>query len=77
MTLTLELGLTRPELCVLLAYAKLDLDAEVLASALPDDPTFASLLAGYFPHQAVEAFPEERRYVGPGPWLNVLREPRR
>ena len=25
----------------------------------------------------LEAFPEERRYVGPGPWLNVLREPRR
>ena len=25
-------GLTRPELAVLLAYAKLDLDAEVLAS---------------------------------------------
>ncbi len=42
-------GLTRPELCVLLAYAKLDLDAEVLASILPDDPTFAALLAGLFP----------------------------
>jgi glutamate dehydrogenase len=52
-------GLTRPELCVLLAYAKLDLDAEVLASPLPDDPFFASLLAGYFPPGAVAAFPEE------------------
>jgi glutamate dehydrogenase len=52
-------GLTRPELCVLLAYAKLDLDAEVLASPLPDDPTFAHLLAGYFPPAAVKAFPEE------------------
>ena len=52
-------GLTRPELCVLLAYAKLDLDAEVLASALPDDPTFAALLAGYFPPAAVAAFPDE------------------
>jgi glutamate dehydrogenase len=52
-------GLTRPELCVLLAYAKLDLDAEVLASPLPDDPFFASLLAGYFPQGAVAAFPEE------------------
>ena len=52
-------GLTRPELCVLLAYAKLDLDAEVLASPLPDDPTFASLLAGYFPPAAVAGFPEE------------------
>jgi glutamate dehydrogenase len=53
------IGLTRPELCVLLAYAKLDLDAEVLASTLPDDPTFASLLDGYFPPAAVKAFPEE------------------
>ena len=52
-------GLTRPELCVLLAYAKLDLDAEVLASPLPDDPFFASLLSGYFPPPAVAAFPEE------------------
>jgi len=50
-------GLTRPELAVLLAYAKLDLDAEIVASDLPDDPTFASVLAGYFPPQAVERFP--------------------
>jgi DnaJ-class molecular chaperone len=27
--------------------------------------------------ELLDAFPEERRYVGPGPWLNVLREPRR
>ena len=52
-------GLTRPELCVLMAYAKLDLDAEVLASTLPDDPTFTSLLEGYFPPAAVAAFPAE------------------
>jgi glutamate dehydrogenase len=52
-------GLTRPELCVLLAYAKLDLDAEILASELPDDPAFAALLTGYFPPGAVAAFPEE------------------
>lgn len=52
-------GLTRPELAVLLAYAKLDLDAQVLASPLPDDPTFAALLAGYFPPAALAAFPEE------------------
>ena len=52
-------GLTRPELAVLLAYAKLDLDAQVLASTLPDDPAFAALLAGYFPPEAVRAFPEE------------------
>ena len=27
--------------------------------------------------ELVDAFPEERRSVGPGPWLTVLREPRR
>ncbi len=52
-------GLTRPELAVLLAYAKLDLDAEVLAGTLPDDPAFAALLAGYFPPEAVRTFPDE------------------
>jgi glutamate dehydrogenase len=52
-------GLTRPELCVLLAYAKLDLDAEILASKLPDDPFFTAALTGYFPPGAVRAFPQE------------------
>ncbi|HEX4294966.1 MAG TPA: NAD-glutamate dehydrogenase, partial [Rhizomicrobium sp.] len=52
-------GLTRPELAVLLAYAKLDLKAELVASALPDDPHFAGELAGYFPGKAVEKFPAE------------------
>ncbi len=50
-------GLTRPELAVLLAYAKLDLKAELLASTLPDDPHFASELAGYFPQLAAKKFP--------------------
>jgi glutamate dehydrogenase len=52
-------GLTRPELAVLLAYAKLDLDAEIVASDLPDDPYFAATLAAYFPDKAVEKFPGE------------------
>jgi glutamate dehydrogenase len=42
-------GLTRPELAVLLAYSKLDLKDELLASTLPDDPHFAFELASYFP----------------------------
>jgi glutamate dehydrogenase len=52
-------GLTRPELAVLMAYAKLDLDAEILDSALPDDPAFAATLAAYFPRQASDAFAAE------------------
>ena len=43
------LGLTRPELAVLLAHAKLALQHQVLASALPDDPFFESYLRAYFP----------------------------
>ncbi len=43
------LGLTRPELAVLLAYAKIVLQAEVLASGLPDDPHLADGIHGYFP----------------------------
>jgi curved DNA-binding protein CbpA len=27
--------------------------------------------------ELLDAFPEERRYVGPGPWLDVVRESRR
>ncbi len=52
-------GLTRPELAVLLAYAKLDLDAELLASDLPDDRYFASALANYYPRAAAERFSGE------------------
>jgi glutamate dehydrogenase len=52
-------GLTRPELAVLLAYAKLDLDAELLASDLPADPALRDLLIDYFPPAAVAAFPGE------------------
>ena len=52
-------GLTRPELAVLLAYAKLDLDAEIVASELPDDPFLARELVAYFPRAAASRFPQE------------------
>ncbi len=52
-------GFTRPELAVLMAYAKLDLDAEILNSPLPDDPAFAATLAAYFPQQAAKTFAAE------------------
>ncbi len=41
--------LTRPELCMLLAYAKIDLHEEILASDLPDDPRLEEELLRYFP----------------------------
>ena len=42
-------GLVRPELAVLLAYAKMALDDELLASDLPDAPELDRELRGYFP----------------------------
>jgi len=43
------IGLTTPECAVLLAYGKIWLYDEVLASPLPDDPWVATALARYFP----------------------------
>ncbi len=47
-------GLTRPELSVLLAYAKIALKDALLASKLPDDPMLAADLRRYFPNALVE-----------------------
>ena len=46
-----QLGLTRPELAVIMAYAKLDLFASLIASKAPDDPAFEPLLIDYFPDE--------------------------
>ncbi|MCK1975368.1 NAD-glutamate dehydrogenase, partial [Bacillus safensis] len=51
--------LTRPELAVLLAYAKLSLCDDLVASPLPDEPYFQSLLMGYFPKRMVKTYAEE------------------
>jgi len=42
-------GLTRPELSVLLAYAKMTIYEELLPSDLPDDPQLEEDLVNYFP----------------------------
>ena len=49
--------LTRPELSVLLAYAKIDLHEEILASDLPDDPRLEEELLRYFPSALQERYP--------------------
>jgi glutamate dehydrogenase len=43
------LGLTTPELAVLLAYAKIAMKDDLLATALPDDEDFLPVLLEYFP----------------------------
>jgi glutamate dehydrogenase len=57
----LGLGLTIPELAVLLAYAKVTLEEELLATPLPDDPDFAPELVRYFPTELRERFLERIR----------------
>ncbi|MPZ36869.1 MAG: NAD-glutamate dehydrogenase, partial [Rhizobiales bacterium] len=50
--------LTRPELAVLLAYAKLALKDDLLESDVPDDPYLGRELQRYFPGPIVKRFPD-------------------
>jgi len=49
-------GLTRPELAVLMAYAKNTLAQDLVATDLPDDPHLLADLEAYFPPKLVERF---------------------
>jgi len=49
-------GLTRPELAVLLAYAKISLYGELLDSTVPDDPYLGRELNRYFPKEMSERY---------------------
>jgi glutamate dehydrogenase len=51
-----NLPLTRPELAVLLAYAKLTLYSELLDSIVPDDPYLGRELERYFPKEMSERY---------------------
>ena len=51
-----NVGLTRPELAVLLAYAKLSLYSELLDSTVPDDPYLGRELNRYFPKEMSERY---------------------
>ncbi len=49
-------GLTAPEGAVVLAYAKMSMFDELVASNLPDDPFFGRALKAYFPKVLTEKF---------------------
>ncbi|HYA04727.1 MAG TPA: NAD-glutamate dehydrogenase domain-containing protein, partial [Xanthobacteraceae bacterium] len=49
---------TRPELSVLLAYAKLTLYGDLLESEVPDDPYLARELGRYFPKAVAARYPD-------------------
>jgi glutamate dehydrogenase len=51
-------GLTRPELAVLLAYAKLSLYSQLLDSPVPDDPYLGRELERYFPKEMSKRYPD-------------------
>jgi glutamate dehydrogenase len=53
------IGLTRPELAVVLAYSKISLNRQLLASDLPEDLYFAAELARYFPNAVRRRFDKD------------------
>jgi len=53
---------TRPELAVLIAYAKLTLYDDLLVTSVPDDPYLARELSRYFPHQVWDRFPDSMKH---------------
>ena len=54
-------GLTTPEVAVVLAYTKNTLSDALLASAVPDDPTFEPILTTYFPTAMRDRFASQIR----------------
>jgi glutamate dehydrogenase len=57
--LKLRIGLTRPEMAVLLAYAKNSIYDELLPSDLPDDPQLEDDLVKYFPGALQKSYQDQ------------------
>ena len=55
----LNIPLTRPELAVLLGYAKIELYNELIGCGVPDDPYFEGELKDYFPPMLRQRAPDE------------------
>jgi glutamate dehydrogenase len=54
-----KIGLTKPELCVMLAYSKMDIYTKIVASDLVDDDYFEEDLFSYFPKLMQQNFAKE------------------
>jgi glutamate dehydrogenase len=55
-------ALTRPELAVLLAYAKLTLFSDLIETTVPDDPYLGRELGRYFPAELSRRYPNELQH---------------
>ena len=56
------LGLTRPELAVVLAYSKISLYRQLIDTNLPDDSHFAREVERYFPSAVTQRFSKDVRH---------------
>jgi glutamate dehydrogenase len=56
-----RLGLTRPELAVVLAYSKISLYRQLIGTNLPDDVYFAQEVERYFPSAVTQRFNKDVR----------------
>ncbi|ALG67762.1 NAD-glutamate dehydrogenase [Beggiatoa leptomitoformis] len=55
------IGLTAPEIAILIAYSKITIYDALLSSDVPDDPYLHTVLCNYFPTQLPERFDKEIR----------------
>ncbi len=51
-------GITRPELCVLIAYSKMFVHNDLMNSKIEQEPFFDNILEHYFPQTLLDQYPE-------------------